>query len=153
MKLSIFAAALAFAWALTHQPAAAQRALSPQGQALAECLTRSPNAQDRLDLLRWVFIAMARHPSVTSYSTIADPERVTINRRAGALYSRLMLDDCPNETRAAVLAEGETALYAPFATLGDMAMTELMGHPDVNAATAEMGSYMDIGRLEQLLSR
>lgn len=152
MKISTFAAVFAFACILAQQPASAQRVLTSEGQALSECLTRSTTEADRLTLIRWVFVAMARHPSVSNFAVIPDAERVAINRATGALFSRLLLDDCPTQTRAAFRAGGPNALEGPFATLGELAMTGIMGHPDVNAATAEMGSYMDTQRLGQLLT-
>jgi hypothetical protein len=151
MRVFGFVAAIALAWFASFQPAAAQRIQTPAGQALAECLTRSASEADGVTLMRWIFVAMARHPSVSNFATIPDSERVAINRATGDLFGRLLLDDCPAQTRAAFQADGSTALEAPFAALGEIAMTGIMNHADVNAATAEMGSYVDGERLSRLL--
>ena len=124
---------------------------SPTAQALSTCLTRSTSSADHLVLIRWIFVAMARHPSVSDLAEIPDAQRVAANRQVGALFNRLLLDSCRNETRAAFQAEGEKALEVPFATLGEHAMTGIMEHPDVNAAIVEMTAYLDRERLAALM--
>lgn len=151
MRIFGFVIAATLIWFASFQPAAAQRIQTPAGQALAECLTRSATEADRVTLMRWIFIAMARHPSVSNFAAIPDAERVAINRATGDLFGRLLLDDCPVQTRTAFQADGPNAFEAPFAALGEIAMTGIMVHPDVNAATAEMGSYVDSERLTRLL--
>lgn len=86
---------------------------------------------------------MARHPSVVQLANIPDAERVATNRNVGQLFNRLMLQDCRAETRAAWLVDGQGAIDAAFGNFGERAMVDIMGQPDVNAAVAEMASYVD----------
>lgn len=134
-------AALAIVCALAPMQSWAQTP-SPTSQALSACLLRSASEADRIVLIRWIFVAMARHPSVSGLAAIPDAQRVAANRQMGALFNRLLLDSCPNETRASFQAEGEKALEIPFGTLGEAAMTGIMDHPDVNASVIEMTAYL-----------
>lgn len=144
---------LAAAAAFTMAPSLAWAADPPSaaGQALSACLTRSTSPEDHVALIRWIFVVMARHPSVAHLAAIPDTQRVTINRNMGALVNRLLLESCREETRAAFQADGQHALGVPFATLGEKAMTGIMEHADVNAAVVEMTSYLDQARLAALV--
>jgi hypothetical protein len=150
MKLQIFV--LAIATALAPMSALAQSP-SLTGQALSACLIRSTSAEDRTVLIRWVYIAMSRHPSVSEFATIPDAQRVAANRQIGALFNRLLLESCASETRAAFRADGEKALEVPFGTLGEVAMGGIMEHADVNAGIIEMTAYLDQPRIRALIER
>lgn len=84
-------------------------------------------------------------------ASISDAQRVEANRQMGALVNRLLIEACPNETRAAFRENGTEALSAPFSALGEHAMVDIMGNADVNAGIAEMGSYIDSERLGALI--
>lgn len=132
--------ALAFAVAPVNARAQSE---SPTIQALSACVERSTTQQDSVVLTRWLFVAIARHPSLVNLANIPDSERVAANRSMAQLFNRLVLEDCRAETRAAWLADGQPALDAPFRSFGERAMADIMGHADVNAAVAEMSSYFD----------
>lgn len=150
MKRMLFA--LAMFVAVAPQQGRAQ-SMSPQTQTLSACIEQSTTPEDGTLLIRWIFIAMARHPSVNSLASIPDAERVSINRQTGALLNRLILDACPDEARAALLVDGERAMVAPFESFGRRAMEGIMAHPDVEASVAEMASYLDEERLGQLMAQ
>lgn len=152
-KMLVLAAALGLALALTPQRAAAQVAPSPEDVALTQCISRATTSDDDIVLMRWIFIAMARHPSVSQLVSITDAERVDANRRMGALMNRLLLDACPNEARTAFAKEGAEAVRVPFSALGERAMTEIMGNPDVSAGVGEVAAYIDENRLAALMGR
>ena len=148
MKLAWIVAA--FAIVLAPQVASAQSAATT---ALDTCITRATTEQDSVVLMRWMFFAMARHPSVAQYANVPDAQRVESNRAMGALVNRLLLEACPNETRAAFQADGQAAIEAAFGSFGKRAMADLMDHPDVNAAIVEMSAYLDQTRLTTLLQQ
>lgn len=149
--MKLMSLVFALACALSPAPSWAQTP-SPAAQALSACITRSTSSEDHIVLVRWIFVAMARHPSVSELATISDPQRVEANRAMGALVNRLLLDACPNETRLAFQTDGQRALEVPFGALGETAMTGIMGHADVNAAVVEMTSYLNGERLAALMS-
>ncbi|MGQ0531260.1 MAG: hypothetical protein ACT4OF_01040 [Caulobacteraceae bacterium] len=119
--------------------------------ALAACVVRSASGDDSVTLARWLFIAMSRHPSLSQTVQVSDADGLDANRRMGALFNRLLFEACTNETRAAFQSAGrEEALAAAFGALGEQAMTELMGNPDVLASVIQLGAYVDRERLEAL---
>jgi hypothetical protein len=149
MRVLLFAVVAAFALSPAHAHA---QTSSPASQALAACIQRSATAQDDVVLIRWIFIAMARHPSVSSLAEIPDAERVSANRDMASLFNRLVLESCPNEARAA-LAGGQEVFGAAFASFGERAMIGIMQHPDVNAGVAEWSSYLDRDGLIALMNQ
>ena len=100
--------------------------------------------------MRWLFVGIARHPGVSQMASISDGQRVDANRQMGALFNRLLLDTCANETRAAFQADREHAIGFAFRALGSHAMTDLMSNPDVAAGISEVGAYVDQRRLAAL---
>ncbi|MCR6644251.1 MAG: hypothetical protein NVV62_06910 [Terricaulis sp.] len=152
MKHIALGFALVFALALLPQRAHAQiQPQTPEARALATCLVSSVSEEDNITLVRWLFIAMARHPSVSGLTAIPDTERVNANRRVATLFNRLLMEACPVQARAAFVADGENALYTPFGVLGEKATEGIVAHPDVNAAVAEMASYLDQAGLAALM--
>lgn len=149
MRAILFAVIATLALAPMHAEA---QTPSPATQALSACIQRSTTEQDNVVLIRWMFVAMARHPSVSSLADIPDAERVSANRAMGALFNRLAIEACPNEARAA-LAGGEEVFGAAFATFGERAMTGIMVHPDVDAGVAEWSAYIDQQGMAALLNR
>lgn len=146
--------ALAVVTAIAMAPTSAwAQAPSPAGLALATCLTRSATAEDHTILIRWVFVAMARHPTVSEFAAISDAQRVEANRQMGGLFNRLLLDSCPSETRAAFQSDGQKALEEPFRVLAESAMAGLMDHPDVNAGIVEMTTYIELDRLAAMVEQ
>ncbi len=150
MKLFTTAVAAA-ALLLTPQIASAQTTPSPT-EALSSCVTNATTDADKIVLMRWLFVAMSRHPSVTELANVSDAQRVDANRQMGALVNKLLLDACPNQTRAAVASGGEQALQAAFSAFGAQAMRTLMNNPDVNAGVIEMTAYLDQQRLAALIT-
>jgi hypothetical protein len=135
------------AGAVAQQGATSPQGPSPAAQALATCISQHATADDNIALMRWMFVGIARHPSVVQLANIPDAQRVEANRAMGALFNRLLLDVCATETHAAFQSDGQAAIEFAFQEFGRRAMTSLMQNPDVNAARSEVGAYVDQQRL------
>ena len=127
---------------------------SPTADALSACILRSTSSQDSVTTARWLFIAMSRHPSLPQSARVSDNDGIEANRQMGALVNRLLFDACSTEARASVQAAGQEAtLNAAFGTLGEKAMTDLMGNSDVLATVIQLGAYVDRERFDALSAR
>jgi hypothetical protein len=130
--------------------AAAQTPSNPSA-ALAACVVRSTNSDDSVTTMRWLFIAMSRHPSLPPGTRVSDADGLDANRNMGALVNRLLFEACANEARATVQTQGrDAAIDAAFSTLGEKAMTDLMGNADVLASVIQLGAYVDTERFDAL---
>lgn len=143
------------AWTLALAGAAMLAGASPASagiytDAMAKCLLAKTTQADRTSLVQWVFGAMSANPAVSAMSSATGDQRARLDRLAGLLLQRLMLDDCRAETIAAVKYEGNGALEASFGTLGEVAVRDLMAHPAVQKEIEVMAGTMDRQRFEAL---
>jgi len=125
-------------------------AAGPYADDMAKCLVKQTGPADRTALMNWVFAAMALHPDVEAMSTISNELRTEINKSAGALFQRLLVDSCRAETKLALKYEGQPAITSAFSLLGQIAMQELFLNPKVAAGLGELQKEMDEKKLAEL---
>lgn len=140
------ALAIAAAAALHAAPAGA----SPYTDEMSRCLVASTSAQDKTDLVRWIFANAALHPEVASIAQVSAAQRDSMNRSAGALIERLLTVTCRKQTKDALMFDGPAALQQSFQVLGQVAMGSLMTHPSVGAGFTEFGKYVDEKKIRDL---
>ena len=99
----------------------------PYGDVLVTCFSESTTGRDRTDLARWFFIAMGQHPAIKDMSSITPEAQDSTNRRIGALYTRLITENCPSQTAMAVQKEGSASLVAAYGALGKLAQALVHG--------------------------
>jgi hypothetical protein len=140
-SIGIFAAC---ALALSPLPAAAQsEAATARKEAFKQCLLQSTTPDDKKALVAWVFSAISAHPDIREYVSSSPDKRTAINKKAAGLYQRLMTIDCKKQTAAIIRFDGTSAMEDGFGALGEMAMTELMEHPEVNDSIDDMADEID----------
>lgn len=115
------------------------------------CLTNSTSTNDRADLVKWIFVAMSKHPQLSALSGSTPEQDEAAIRRAGQLFTRLIADDCATQIRAMVAAHGEQSLSVAFEVLGRVAMQDLMTHPDVQAVFTGLDRYADQQRIDRVI--
>lgn len=118
--------------------------------ALSKCLVGKADSGDRTLLVQWIFSAMSVHPAVRDGASVSSAKRQDLHVRAARLLERLMLKDCRPETVAAIRYDGAGAIEKAFGVLGEVAMTDLMAHPDVNRELDAMASQVDQQRMGAL---
>lgn len=124
---------------------------SPSIDAVGTCLTDHSDGRDRKDLVGWIFLAIARHPDIGAMSAASAEAIELSDRRVGALFTRLLAEDCPGPVRAMLAEHGPSAMAKAFEILGRVAMTELMGHPDVAVALSGLEAHFDQARIDAAL--
>lgn len=117
---------------------------------LSRCIVKSSSPKDRQDFVVFVFAAMSAHPDVRQYSRISEGERKGFATRAGQLMERLLLVDCRKEAVAAIKYEREQSISSAFGTLGETAMVDLMGNPDVDKYMNLLAEGIDESRWDKL---
>lgn len=144
----------AFRTALTLAALAPTAALAgPATDALSSCLVRKTTGEDRMDMVRWMTLAFAAHPSVKDAVTILPDAVQPADMKMAALVTDLLVERCPDETRAAVAEAGSPAiaLQVAFEVLGGAAAQEAMAAPEVNQAVLGFSRYLDEGTLAKVL--
>jgi len=151
--MTISIRALGFALAVAAGlPMAAQARADTATDALSACLVKSATAEDRIVLTRWVFAAISRHPGVADLATLNETQVAQINKAGGALFSRLLIENCQAETVEAVKADGANAIGAAFSVLGQTAMEGLADDPTVQSSLMGLAPYIDQEKLLKVLA-
>lgn len=142
---------LRLAAAVAALAAAAPAAAGIHTDGLSKCLVAKSDVADRTLLVQWIFGAMSAHPAVRDIGEASEPRRKALGREAAGLFGRLMLEDCRAETVAALRYDGVGAIQTSFGVLGEVAMTDLMAHPDVSRELDAMAAGVDQRRMEALM--
>lgn len=147
MKLHTILVALGLMVSITL-PAAAGTYTEATGQ----CMANSTTGKDRKELAKWIFVAMSAHPDIRQLSAITSELREQSSRVMGALMTRLVTVDCPNEFRAMVQNEGPDSVRLAFETLGRVAMQELMSDRGVIQSIMDYTRFVDGAKLTPILN-
>jgi hypothetical protein len=141
MKLSktILAAAAMGLGVMVSAPAHA----GPASEALSKCLVEKTDAADRAALARWIFTVISYHHSVRDMVNMSDAQRTELNKEGAAVFTRLMAYDCGTQSRAALFEDGEEGFSDAFGVVGELAIEELLGAPEVDAGMDDMLDYVD----------
>jgi len=122
----------------------------PLGDDLARCLVSSSTAQDKTEIVRWVFTAVAAHPAVKQMASVTDAQREAASKAMGDLITRLLTVNCADATGKAVRGEGLSSIDTSFAALGQAAIQDLFSDPGVGAALSSMEKYVDVKKIGHL---
>ena len=124
------------------QPAVAAPAAGTEAQRaeLAQCVVMRTSGADRTLTAQWMFAAMAKSPHIASLSAVSDQRRTELNKGFAQLLTRLVIKDCLDQVRPLAVANLQEAFEMVGRSLGEVAMQELLGNPDVDKA---IGSYAD----------
>lgn len=117
---------------------------------LSRCVVESTTAEDRTNLMKWIFIAMSQHPSVSSLSAVKATDVDAANKTIAQLYMRLLTQACEQKTREAIRIEGVGAVQSSFQLLGQVSASGLFSDPNVAKTMSDLTQYLDNDKLEAL---
>jgi len=119
---------------------------------LSTCLVDTLNGKERKILAKWIFFAIAAHPEISSFSSATTPDTDATDKFVGALVTRLLTTDCPEEFKAANESD-PMALAKAFEMVGRVAMQELMANDAVKKALTNYSKYADMEKINEVLAR
>jgi hypothetical protein len=122
----------------------------PYGDDMAKCLVKAASPEDRVVFIKWLFAAIALHPDVASMATIAPQQRDEFNKRAGALFQRLLTESCRSETQQAIRYEGPAIVQYAFQVFGQAAAGDLFSSPRVAEGMKDLSKYIDQEKIKAL---
>ena len=123
--------------------------VSASPQDLGTCFIDSLNGKERKQLVKWMFLSMASHPELKSYSNITSADVMSSNKEVGSLITRLFVENCPKEAKAAQKAD-PLAIQRAFELVGQVAMQELMTNDSVMADISKYANYTDQSKINAL---
>lgn len=120
----------------------------PFNDKLAICLVKSTTDADKNTLMRWIFAAMATHPSVKDLGKVSPEAGARLNKEVAQLFWSLVSDRCGAETKDAVKFEGPETIGSSFEVLGKVAMQGLMADADVARYMGGVDANLDKAEME-----
>ncbi|KQN25163.1 hypothetical protein ASE86_02585 [Sphingomonas sp. Leaf33] len=123
----------------TPPPAAASPA-----QALGQCMAMKTTGEDRILVARWMLVAMASGPQMTGVVTVQPGQKEKYDRGMATLFTRLLVTDCPDLSRAVFKLRDNAAFRVAGESLGQVAMQELLTNPQASAALGAYVKYLDL---------
>jgi hypothetical protein len=123
--------------------------------ALKSCLAQNTSAKERKDLVKWTFLALAAHPDIKAHaSASAERDREDSSRTVATLVTRLLTEACVDEARAVMASgDGQASMEQAFASLGEMAMMELVVEKSVQDAMMRFTTFLDQQRMTEAFSK
>lgn len=145
-----FAPALVAGLLLATAAAPAPALANPDIEAAKVCFSDSTTGRDRKLLGKWIFLALAKHPEIAGYSRASAADDEQVSRELAALFMRLLTEDCVVQMKALARLGGPEMIKMPFQHLGQIAMQELMGNPQVAGNIASFEQYVDAEKIESV---
>tara|TARA_B100001057_G_C22323322_1_gene746608 strand:+ start:74 stop:526 length:453 start_codon:yes stop_codon:yes gene_type:complete len=145
-KILFIFTVLTFLLNISNQPSFA----GPFADEMAKCLVTSTSSRDRNKLLKWMFKIYSDHPEVSYMVDLSDREKKVIDKDVADLFTRLLSEDCLDESKKAQKYEGNTVFSNSFQILGQVASQGFMGNPDVQRSMKKVYELMDYEKLNYL---
>jgi len=117
---------------------------------MSRCLVERTSKEERMALVRWMFVAASAHPAVADIAKVGSDELDKSNKMLGELLTTLLTDRCKEESKKAVKYEGPAAIQLGFQVLGQVAGSDLFASPEVAKGMAGLEKYVDKQKLETL---
>ena len=122
----------------------------PFGDEMAKCLVTSTSNRDRTKLVKWIFRVYGEHPEVSYMVNLSDREKKVIDKDIADIFTRLLSEDCIDETKKALDYEGEDVMTTAFEVLGEVASNGFIANPNVERSIGEFVEYVDFDKLDYL---
>ena len=117
---------------------------------MAKCLVTSTNKRDKTKLVKWIFRVYGDHPEVTYLLDLSDREKMVIDKDVANIFTRLLSEDCIDETKEALDYEGESVMFNAFRILGNVAAQGIVDNPEVKKSINKFVELIDYEKLDYL---
>ena len=121
-----------------------------EAQNLGVCLTDSLTGKERKKLAKWIYFGLSTHSTIKPYSTVSQSDIEESDKYVGALITRLLTEDCPDQAKSAYEKGGAGAFEYAFGIVGQVAMQEIMAESNVSNALQSFETYLDQEKFNQV---
>jgi hypothetical protein len=134
-------------------PAAPQSAIDAPAKALGDCMVLKTTGADRLLAARWILVVLASGPQAKDLVTVAPGKKEELDKGMAALFTRLMVNDCANQSRALFGTGDLSGFRIAGGALGRVAMQELLANPQAEAALSEYTKYLNRDDFKSVMAK
>ena len=122
----------------------------PFGDEMAKCLVTSTSNRDRTKLVKWIFRVYGEHPEVSYMVNLSDREKKVIDKDIADVFTRLLSEDCLDETKKALDYEGDNVMFTAFQALGQVAAQGFNVNPIVERNINKFTEFIEYEKLDYL---
>ena len=122
----------------------------PFGDEMAKCLVTSTSNRDRTKLVKWMFRVYGEHPEVSYMVDLSDREKKVIDKDIADVFTRLLSEDCADETKKALDYEGDNVMFTAFQALGQVAAQGFNVKPIVERNINKFTEFIEYEKLDYL---
>ena len=122
----------------------------PFGDEMAKCLVTSTSNRDRTKLVKWMFRVYGEHPEVSYMVDLSDREKKVIDKDIADVFTRLLSEDCVDETKKALDYEGDNVMFTAFQALGQVAAQGFNVNPIVERSINKFNEFIEYEKLDYL---
>ena len=122
----------------------------PFGDEMAKCLVTSTSNRDRTKLVKWMFRVYGEHPEVSYMVDLSDREKKVIDKDIADVFTRLLSEDCLDETKKALDYEGDNVMFTAFQALGQVAAQGFNVNPIVERNINKFTEFIEYEKLDYL---
>ena len=145
-KILYIFTALTFLLNISNKPIFA----GPFGDEMARCLVTSTTKRDRAKLVKWIFRIYSDHPEVSYMVNLSDRDKKVIDKDTADIFTRLLSEDCIDETKKALNYEGYEIMSNAFIILGQVAAKDFNENPNVKKSSNKFADLIDYEKLDYL---
>mgnify|MGYP006051879255 FL=1 len=118
----------------------------------AKSLVTKTTAQEKTDLVKWIYVTISFHPQLSQMSNLTADDVEMANIRVADYMTNVFAYKCNDELNQAIKYGGEESVFYAFELLGELAMGELMQDQGVTAASELFIQYVDLSIFAELFS-
>ena len=115
---------------------------------MSRCLVMASSSKDNIILGRWLVRVYGEHGGSKDLTKLSDYKKEQIDKEVARLFTRLLSEDCKEETKKALRFEGEGVMFNAFRVLGEVAGKELIEDKNVSKAINKFTEYVDYEKLK-----
>ena len=115
---------------------------------MSRCLVLASSSKDNILLGRWLVRVYGEHGGSKDLTTLSNSKKEQIDKDVARLFTRLLSEDCKEETKKALRFEGEEVMFNAFRVLGEVAGKELIEDKNVSKAINKFTEYVDYEKLK-----
>ncbi|MDF0487079.1 hypothetical protein PX554_02960 [Sphingomonas sp. H39-1-10] len=146
MKILYAAATLGASFLLASSASA-----SVYSDDLGKCLVAKTSDQDKAGLIQWIFAALSASPAIQDMAKVTTAQHDAHDRAMAAVFDRLILVDCRQQSADALKYDGINAVQEGFKLLGQVAMQSLVSDATVSDSMGRFTQYIDKEKLADLM--
>ena len=114
---------------------------------LSDCLVKSTTATDKTTVLQWTFVALSTHPDLKQFSQVTEDQKTILDKNVAQVLQRILVEQCPAQTKAVMQADGIQAVGESFQQLGQITGEEIIKNPEVKQQLNGLLRYVDLNKM------